>query len=317
MSDFVIIPDSSCDLTAELRERFSIPDYLRGILYFPDGHEELADMDWKEFSPEEYYNSMTSKNALYKTACVPSGQIIKKFEKHLKEGKDILSISLSSALSGTYQSTCIIAKNLMEKYPDRKIICVDSMRYSTSLSILIMLASLKKHEGATIEEVAQYVEDTKHKVHQMGTMDDLFFLVKTGRISNFKAFFGTLVGVNPMADFNRTGLSEVLTKIKGKASAFDATIRYMKETIVDGENQTIFVAHSNRKIQAEKLAEMIKKEINPKEIIINPVGVTCGSSIGPGLCAAFYVGTEISENLEKEKAIMAEIEKEIKANKRG
>lgn len=307
MADFVIIPDTSCDLTKPLRERFDIPDYLKGIVYFPDGHSEFSDLDWEKYDPIEYYKSMSDKKTIYKTSSPSVGNALEVFEKFLSEGKDILSISLSSALSGTIQ-VCEMAKNeLLPKYPDRKIICVDSLRYSTALSLLVMLASEKKKEGATIEETAEYLESKKHTIHQIGPMDDLFFLVKTGRISNFKAFFGTLVGINPMADFNRSGLSEVLAKFKGKKAAFDAVIAYMKKTIVDPHNQTIFVAHSDRQAAAERLAEMIEKEFAPKEIIINHIGMACGASIGPGLCAAFYHGTEISENMENEKQIISEI----------
>lgn len=304
MADFVIIPDTSSDLTAELRERFDIPDYISGLVYFPDGHSELSDLDWKKYNPKDFYESMTDKKTLYKTACAPMGDILAVFEKQLSQGKDILCITLSSALSGTYQ-TCQMAKmELAEKYPDRKIICVDSKRYSTALSLLVILAAQKKAEGATIEETAQYVENCKHRVHQMGPMDDLFFLVKTGRISNFKAFFGTLVGINPMADFNREGMSEVLAKFKGKKAAFDAVIEYMRGTIENPQDQIIFVAHSNREQAAQLLAQRIQEEFSPKEIIINHVGMSCGASIGPGLCAAFYYGSEISEGMVREKELM-------------
>ena len=111
-------------------------------------------------------------------------------------------------------ATC--KKVLAEEYPDRKIICVDSMRYSTALSMLVIEAAIKRSEGYSLEETAKHIDQNKHRLHQIGPMDDLFFLCKTGRISNFKAFFGTLVGINPMADFNRHGLSEVLAKLKGK-----------------------------------------------------------------------------------------------------
>lgn len=304
MSEFVIIPDTSCDLTRELRERFDIPDYIKGLVYFPDGHSEPSDLDWDKYDPVEFYESMTDKKTLYKTACAPTGDIIDVFEKQLKAGKDILSITLSSALSATYQTCEMVKRELLEKYPERKIICVDSMRYSTALSLVVILAAMKRAEGATLEETAQYVEDNKHCVHQIGPMDDLFFLVKTGRISNFKAFFGTLVGINPMADFNRQGMSEVLAKFKGKKAAFDAVIKYMRETIIDPENQIVFVAHSNREKAAYLLRDMIEQEFHPKEIIINHIGMSCGASIGPGLCAAFYYGKEISEGMENEKAIM-------------
>ncbi len=306
-NNFVIIPDSSCDLTADLRQRFDIPDYLHGTVYFPDGHAENADLDWGNISPEEFYKSMSGRNILYKTSTFTEQEGYEVFEKYLAQGIDILSISLSSALSGTYSLCMRIAEDLMKKYPGRKIICIDSLRYSTSMALLTVLAGQKRQDGATIEETADYINNIRHCIHQMGPMDDLFFLVKTGRISNFKALFGTLVGVNPMADFNSNGLSEVIVKFKGKRTALDATVKYIKETVVDPQNNIIFVAHSNRAAAAETLAEMIKKEICPKEVIITHVGMACGASIGPGLCAAFYYGKPISEGLVEEKAIMQKI----------
>ena len=315
MSNFVIIPDTSCDLNRELRERFGIEDYTRGLIYFPDGRTEYADLDWEIIDPKTFYESMSDRKTLYKTAYAPAGEAISVYEKFLKEGRDVLAVSLSSALSGTHQTCKMVAEELLKKYPERKIICVDSLRYSTALSLLCILALEKQKSGATIEETAEYIESIKHRIHQIGPMDDLFFLTKTGRISNFKAFFGSLVGINPMADFNRRGLAEVLGKFKGKKAAFDAVIKYMRATGENLENQTVFVAHSNRPQAAELLAQMIKREFNPKEIIINHVGMACGASIGPGLCAAFYLGSEISEDCEKEKAIMLDIINSQKAKK--
>lgn len=307
MADFVIIPDTSSDFTKDLRERFDIPAYISGLVYFPDGHSEPADLDWEKYDPKEFYESMTDKKTIYKTACAPTGDIIAVYESFLSQGKDILAITLSSALSGTYQTCELVKKDLLEKYPERKIICVDSLRYSTALSLLVMMAAQKRKDGATLEETAAYLESIKHRIHQIGPMDDLFFLVKTGRISNFKAFFGSLVGINPMADFNRQGMSQVLAKFKGKTAAFDGVIRYMRETIERPEEQIIFVAHSNREQAAQVLAQKIREEFNPKEIIINHIGMSCGASIGPGLCAAFYYGTEISEGMVRETEIMNRI----------
>lgn len=307
MADFVIIPDMSCDLTKPLRERFGIPDYISGLVYFPDGHSEPSDIDWERYDPKTFYESMSDKKTIYKTACAPVENIIEVYENQLKQGKDILGIVLSSALSGTYQTCELVKKELLEKYPERNIIIIDSLRYSAAMAVMIMMAAEKQAAGATLEETAAFIEANKHRVHQMGPMDDLFFLTKTGRISNFKAFFGTLVGINPMADFNRDGMSEVLGKFKGKKNAFDAVIRYMRETIEEPEKQIVLIAHSNRPQAAELLAQMVRDEFSPKEVIINHIGMSCGSSIGPGLCAAYYYGTEISEGMTREKAIMESI----------
>lgn len=312
MSNFVIIPDAACDLVKDLRERFEIDDYVDSVVYFPDGHSEKSDIDWEKYDPKWFYESMSDKKSIYKTALAPAGETMATYEKYLKQGKDVLAICLSSGVSGTFSACEMIRKQLEEKYPERKIICIDSLRYSTSMSLVCIMAANKRKEGATIEETAEYLNKNKHRIHQIGPMDDLFFLCKTGRISNFKAFFGTLVGVNPMADFNRQGLSEVLAKFKGKKAAFDAVIRYMKKTIEKPEDQIIFVAHSNREEAAKLLADMIQKEFSPKEIIISHIGMSCGASIGPGLCAAYYYGTEISEGCEKEKEIMAQVLEEQK-----
>ena len=312
MSNYVIIPDASSDLTAELRERFGIEDYLRGTIYFPDGHDEPVDLDWSQMTPEEYYNSMRNRTVLYKTAAPPLGNITETFEKYLAQGKDILSISISSALSSTHNDCMLVAKDLLEKYPERKIICIDSLRYSTSLALLVISAAIKKEEGLSLEELAEYTEHEKMRIHQMGTMDDLFFLVKTGRVSNFKAFFGNMIGLNLLADFNEKGLSEVVGKFKGKRDAFSAIIEYVRRTIQNPEEQVLFIAHSNREEAALMLSDMIKKEFSPKELIINNVGMHCGANIGPGLCAVFYKGEPASEGLVNEKALMDEISAKIK-----
>ena len=307
MSDFVIIPDASSDLTKELRDRFGVPDYIKGTIYFPDGTEAIADLDWELIDPVTYYESMSGRNVLYKTASAKRGEVFSVYEKFLSQGKDILAITLSSGLSGTHQLCQKVAQELMEKYPERKIVVVDSLRYSTALSLLVIKACQMQQAGCSLEETAAYIEQNKHRVHQIGPMDDMFFLVKTGRVSNFKAFFGTLIGINPMADFNRNGLSQVLGKFKGKKRAFDAVIEYMKGTIENAQDQIIFVAHSNREQAAQVLAQRIQDEFSPKEIIINHVGMSCGASVGPGLCAAFYWGKEISENMEDEQALMNSI----------
>jgi len=309
----VIIPDSSCDLNKELRERFDIPDITRGVLYYPDGHSELADVDWETMTPKEFYDSMKGRNVLYKTACPPGEEIIEKYEKHLKAGRDIIAPVLSTALSATYNDCSQVAKELLKKYPERRIVVIDSLRYSTSLALLVISAAMKRQEGAAFEEVVEYLEKEKYRIHQMGTMDDLFFLVKTGRVDGFKAFFGSMIGLNILADFNEKGLSEPIAKLKGKKDAFKAIIEYIDKTVENPSEQIMFIAHSNREEAAKLLAESVKERFNPKELIITEVGVSCGASIGPGLCAVFYKGAPASAGLEKEKALMDEITASIKS----
>ena len=312
MSDFVIMSDTGCDLNKELREKYDVADYIRGIVYFPDGHPETLDLDWGNISPRDYYETMRDRKAMFKTAAPTMEEILTKFENQLSQGKDVLCICISTALSSTYNDCVLAAKDILEKYPDRKIMCVDSLRYSSSLGLLVILAALKRKEGATLEETFAYCEEQKYRIHQMGSMDDLFFLVKTGRVNNFKAFFGSMVGLNLLADFNDNGLSDVIGKFKGKKDATKAILEYISRTIDNPSEQILYVAHSNREEHAKLLADQLREKFNPKDIIITEVGQACGANIGPGLCAAFYLGDPASKNLEKEKVMMDEITQAIK-----
>lgn len=316
MTNFEIVPDTSCDMTKDLRERFGIKHFVRGVVYKPDGTQTFADIDWETMTPEEYFTSMKGRKILYKTATPPLGEVMDVFESILKEGKDILSVSLSTGISGTYTVVKNVAEDLMKKYPERKIICIDSLRYASAIALLVTKAAEKRDAGATLEETAEYLNNIRHQIHQMGSLDDLFFCVKTGRITNFQAFFGTLIGVNSLGDFSRKGLTAVLSKVKGHPLALDVTTEYVAQTIENPEEQIIFIAHSNREKSAKILAEKIKERLNPKEIIINPIGMSCGSSIGPGLCAAYYIGKPVSEGETEERNLMNNIIKDISNKKR-
>ncbi len=138
MANYVILCDSSSDLTKELRDRFGVPDYIHGVIYHPDGHSELISLDWDTMTPEEFYGSMKEHKVLYSTAAPVLGDIYNTFEKYLVQGKDVLCIAMSTALSSTYANCVTAAKDLMKKYPDRKVVCVDSKRYSTSLALSLI-----------------------------------------------------------------------------------------------------------------------------------------------------------------------------------
>ena len=299
MADYVILTDSSTDLTKDLRERFGIDDYL----------PEDSTLDWENISPQDFYSSM-SKDSMYSTSIKNTEIQEAFFEKYLKQGKDVLNISLSHSLSNTYDCCRKAASNLQEKYPDRKIIVVDSLRYSGADGLLCSLAGDMKKEGKSIDEVAQWLEDNKQRCHQTGTVDDLKFLAKMGRCSNVSAFMGSLINIKPIAEFNRDGMNQIITKVTGYKKLFAAMIEYMKATI-EPNPKRIFVSHTFRKAQWLQLQELIREEFHPEEIIPTTVCMANGSSIGPGMVVAFYMGKEISEGLVEETKILEEIKAKL------
>ena len=309
MADYVILTDSSTDLTKDLRERFGIDDYLPGNITFPDGHTEDSTLDWENISPQDFYTSM-SKDSMYTTGIKNIEVQEAFFEKYLKQGLDILSISLSHSLSNTFDSCRKAAQNLLEKYPERKIIIVDSLRYSAGDGLLVSIAGDMKKAGASLEEVAEWLENNKHRCHQTGTVDDLKFLAKMGRCSNVSAFMGSLINIKPIAEFNRDGMNQIITKVTGYKKLFSAVIEYMKATI-DPEPKRIFVSHTFRKAQWLQLQELIRENFPTAEIIPTTVNMANGSSIGPGMVVAFYMGKEISEGLAEETKILEEIKAKL------
>lgn len=303
MSNFAIITDSSCDLTQDLRERFGVEDYLRGMLVFPDGHQERADLDWKTMTPEEFYGGIKNKKLLYSTAQPGMQDVIDLLERPLREGRDVLLLTLSSGLSGTYHTCCIVAKELTEKYPQRKIRCVDSRRYCGAEALLLSRASELRAAGKTLDETADWLEANRLRVRQMGVLEDLFFCKRMGRVSGTAAVMGTLVGIRPLADLGEDGLSAPVGKARGAKAALNATIEYVRRTVEEPEKQIFFISHSVRMEQALAMKALLEENLHPREVIITSVSQSCGASTGPGLYAVYYLGRELSAEAQKQTLV--------------
>ena len=308
MNNFAIITDTNSELSPQMQKEFGIDEVIPGHIVTPDGVDHLSDTEWKLYpNPESFYAELRNKKKTFTTSPPNVAEFKECFEKYLKEGRDILYVSLSAALSGTYNFALMASKELSEAYPDRKVLIFDSMRYSVALAVLSHEAALLRKEGKDIDETFSILDKKKFCLHQMGPMDDLFFLSRKGRVSFGAAFMGTMVGVKPLGDFNREGMTTVITKAMGTNKAMAITVEYIKRTIVDPEKQNIFIAETDRRKNAELLASLIEKEIHPAKITIITCGPSSGINVGPGLAAAFYFGKEISEGLVEETAIMKEV----------
>lgn len=314
---FVILPDVTCDLNKEIRAEYDI-EVICGHVHYPNDVEEMSMLDWndcsylKEHTAEEFYAALGKNPTGFTTAPPNIQEFYNCFEKYVQEGYGILSMSISSGMSGTYNFTMKAKEMILEKYPDAEIECFDSLRFGPGFGLMAVYASLLRAEGKTLTEVKAFLESNKKKFHQMGWLDDLSFVAKKGRISHAKAFMGQLIGIKPFGDFDDNGLTTVLGKAKGEKSAYNAMMEYIRRTIENPSEQIIFIAHTSRRKQAEKYKEMIENEFHPKAIYLNDVYPACGINIGPGLMAAYYIGKPSSKDLVEEKALVADILKNIK-----
>ena len=312
MSNFAIIADPSSGLTRDLREKYGIDDVIMGHITFPDGSDHVVDSDWSEMTPDQYFGTMAKKKAIYKTGAPNLDEIESVMEKYLSQGRDVLMITLSSGMSGTYDICTKAARNLKEKYPDNKVVVADSLRFSAPMIMMNIKASEMRAEGKSAEEVGAWIEANRNRYRQAGPMNDLKFLARTGRVSGGKAFFGQLVGINALGDFAPNGVSTVLTNVKGTDKALQTAVEYMKATGEDIQDQIVVISHSLRPAEAARLKEMIEKTFAPKEILMVRVDMLCGANIGPGMVAAYYMGKEATADMAWEKETMTAIAQKLK-----
>lgn len=303
MKPFVILADVTCDLSRELREQYDIR-FVPGHLVDKDGFDRPTEPAWNEISREAFYDTLKKDPASFTTSPPNVGEFTEHFERYAAEGKDILCLTISTGISGTFSFAVTAAEALKEKYPETRIVCVDTLRFGPGFGLMCVYASILRQQGKTLDEVVTYLEENKNRFHQMGWLDDLSFCAKKGRLTNAKAFFGTLVGIKPLGEFDYNGLTTVVGKVKGEKKAYAVILDYLAATGENLADQIIFIAQTDRKKQAEVLKEKIEEMFKPKEVLICDVFPSNGVNIGPGLMAAYYIGKPISHGLMEEKALI-------------
>lgn len=297
--EFVIVVDSSSDLSKHYRDTYGIRYVRMGVVknVGKENEEEvLTSLDWDVFSHKEF-NDWQRQGMKLKTTQVSHDEYRNVFKSIIEEGKDVLYLACSSGLSGSYSFSLAVKEELLEKYPDAKIICVDCLRASIGQGMIAIDAGKLQKEGKTIEEVAAYVEENKLCYLQFGTVESLEYLKRAGRVSGPAAFFGNLFGVKPMIISTDTGLNFAVKKTKGRKNSIVEVARMMSESIVDASNSTIYIVHADCIDAAELLKEEMIKLMNPKEVVIDFMGPVIGASVGPGTLITFCKGKKNYDNI--------------------
>ena len=288
MRDYIITTDNNSDLPDEYyKENHVGCTYLS---YAMDGKNYTHD----NFLPvHEFYDAMRG-GSLPTTSQVNPEAARALMEPILKEGKDILHIAFSSGLSGSYNSSKIAAEELEEKYPNRKIIVVDSLSASLGQGLLVHMAVQKKAQGEEMEAVADWLEKHKLNIVNIFTVDDLNHLHRGGRVSKTTAVVGSMLNIKPMIHIDEEGKLIVFGKVRGRKKALLELVRLMDEKIGSYKDQcdTIFVSHGDCEDEARFVAEKIGEKYNLKTVLINTVGATIGAHSGPGTVALFFMGDQ-------------------------
>lgn len=285
MKDYVIFTDSGCDISPELLDKWGV---LHKSLNF------RFDGDEKEYSNEDmpvsqFYQKMR-EGAVAKTSAVNAETFAVAFEEIIKEGKDILYIGFSSGLSTTYNSARLAAVQLSEKYPESKIITIDTLAASAGQGLILKLALDKKSEGAAIDELAAFVEDIKFRISIWFTVDDLVYLKRGGRVSATAAFFGNMLGIKPVLHMDNEGHLVPVSKVRGRKTSITALADKYGELATNLGGADIFISHGDCLSDAQYLAELLKARYGASVDLITDVGTVIGAHSGPGTLALFFVG---------------------------
>lgn len=287
MNNYVIYTDSACDIKPEVLKEWGV--YYKPLYLHYEGEEALYSND--DIKPIDFYNKMRG-GAIAKTSAVNAEDFAQGFEELLKEGKDILYLGFSSGLSTTFNSARIAAEELKERYPERKVIVVDTLAASAGEGLIVYLVLKKKNEGATIEEAAAYAEDLKFKTSIWFTVDDLVYLKRGGRVSAAAAFFGNMLGIKPVLHMDNEGHLVPVLKVRGRKTAVETLAKKYEELATDTKNNTIFISHADCEADALKLQSIFKEKYGADVEIITDVGPVIGAHAGPGTLALFFVGKE-------------------------
>ena len=282
---FKIFTDSSCNLTVEMMEDLGV--ISKSLTLVIDGAEMKDYLTDKNFSYKEFYDKLRNKENI-KTSLINVEEFTEAFEGILSSGEDVLAIIFSSGISGTYQAAKIAADDLSEKYPERKIIVIDSLSASIGHGLLVYYAAMLEREGKTIDEVAQFVNDNRLKMVHKFTVDDLFFLKRGGRLSGGVAIIGTILQIKPLLHVNDEGKLIAQDKVNGRKKSLNNIFEEFKRNVVDPENQVVAICHGDCIDDAEYLANKIRSECKVKDIIINYCDPVLGAHAGPGVVALFY-----------------------------
>ncbi len=285
MSNYVILTDSACDLKPEFLKELGV-GYKSLSFTFTDEEKTYGNFD---LSPAEFYAQMRNGRSA-KTSAVNIAEFKDFFEEELKKGNDVLYLAFSSGLSTTYNSSVIAADELHDTYPDRKIICIDTLAASAGFGMLVYLAAKEKEKGSDLEAVAEFMRKTVSAQVHWFTVDNLEYLKRGGRVSPTVAFVGGLLGIKPILHVDDEGHLIKVTTARGRNASLMALADKLGTTILEGS--PVWISHGDCEEDAKLLADIIKEKYGKEVTLITDVGPVIGAHSGPGTMALFFLGSE-------------------------
>ena len=289
MRDYILMTDSCCDMDPKLAEELELT--VLPLTLNMGGQSFRNYLDGRELDFKEFYRRVRA-GELATTSAISVGDFEAAMRPVLESGKDILCLSFSSALSTTYQSAVIAAREMAEAVPEGRVYVVDTLCASLGQGLLVYLCAQQKKAGKTLEELRDYAEATKGSICHWFTVDDLNHLKRGGRINAATALFGSMLSIKPVLHVDDGGYLVAVSKARGRKASLTALVDRMEQTAIDPKGQTVFISHGDCLEEAEFVAGEIRRRLGVEDIRINYIGPVIGNHAGPGTMALFFLGTK-------------------------
>lgn len=287
--DFEIVTDSCCNLLEDMIDDFGI--HVLPLTFMVDGEDEVYQSYLKgERTDLKQFYTMMREGKVFKTSLPNLAESEALFRELLGSGKDVIYLAFSSGLSGIYQALSLMASQLREEFPERKLYVVDTLAASGGQGLLVWYAVQHARAGETIDQVRDWVEENKLHLAHWFTVDDLMFLFRGGRVSKTAAWAGTLLNIKPVLHVDDEGHLIPMEKVRGRKKSLNAVIDHMeKSAITPIDEQMVFITHGDCIEDAEYVAAQVKERFGVKEVVINYVDPVIGAHSGPGTMALFFL----------------------------
>lgn len=286
---YKIYTDSTANLPNELIEKYALE--VISLNYFDEDTEYTSYVKGEETDLKPFYNQLREKKK-FTTSCINQETFYNCFDSELSAGNDVIYIGFTSGLSATYNCARLASIDLAQKYPNQKVIVIDSLCASMGLGLLVIEACKQKEKGASIDELASYLEETKHKVAQIFTVEDLFYLYRGGRLSATSYHLANVLHIKPTLRVDEEGKLTPYGKVMGRKKSLNALVSKLCETIVNPEEQEIYIGHADCIEDVEIVKQLISQKITVKGFVVNYIDAVIGSHAGPGTLAIFYLAND-------------------------
>lgn len=278
--------DFCCDLPAAYakeRDLHIIP------MVYKIGDQEITRMDDPGMNIHTFYERMRS-GEMSSTAQVNTYTFVEMFRPFMERGDDVLYMAFSSGLSGTYQSAVLAAEQLKKEFPDRTLYLVDTLQASMGQGLMVYYGLNMRDEGKSPAEVIAWLTEHRQNFCAWFTVSDLQFLRRGGRVTAAAAFLGTMLSIKPVLHVDAEGHLVAVEKVKGRPRSLKGLVDHMEKTVVDPENQMVFISHGDNEKDVQLVADMVRERFGVKDVMTNHIGPIIGAHSGPDTIALFFYG---------------------------